>query len=252
MGAAPEPSDAAPGTGGWACAGLLAVVAAGAAFAGDGSGVDGILPVGGAAAALLAGSALVAAAGRAPWPRPGRAGTFLVASLVLLVAWTGATVAWSIAPDRSWDAFNRSLAYVAFLGLGLVLGALGGRLGARLGATALSLAIGAVLVWALVAKALPALDPEGDRVGRLREPVGYWNALALLADAGLVLGLWAATASSGRARAAARAAGALLVYVSTLALLLTLSRAGAAAALVVLAVWLAASSERVAGGLVLL
>ena len=50
-------------------------------------------------------------------------------SLVLLVAWTGATIAWSIAPDRSWDAFNRSVAFAAFLGLGVVLAGVGGRCG---------------------------------------------------------------------------------------------------------------------------
>ena len=34
-------------------------------------------------------------------------------------------------------------------------------------------------------------------IARLREPVGYWNALALLADAGLALGLWLARAPGG-------------------------------------------------------
>jgi len=29
------------------------------------------------------------------------------------------------------------------------------------------------LAWAFVTKVVPALDPEGDRVSRLREPIGY-------------------------------------------------------------------------------
>ena len=76
-------------------------------------------------------------------------------------------------------------------------------------------------------RSCPSLDPEGDRVARLREPVGYWNALALLADIALVLGLWLG-ASRGH-RAACASPAALLVYVATLALLLTLSRVGVVA-----------------------
>ena len=41
-------------------------------------------------------------------------------------------------------------------------------------------------------------------MARLREPVGYWNALALIADIALVLGLWL---GATRARAVARRRG---------------------------------------------
>ena len=80
-------------------------------------------------------------------------------------------MAWSIVPDRSWDSFNRTVAYAAFLGLGIVLATAGGRFAARLAASMLALVIAVTLTWALLAKAVPALDPEGDRVARLREPV---------------------------------------------------------------------------------
>ncbi len=40
---------------------------------------------------------------------------------------------WSIVADRSWDAFNKSVAYAAFLGLGIVLAAVGRGRAARLG-----------------------------------------------------------------------------------------------------------------------
>jgi O-antigen ligase len=169
--------------------------------------------------------------------------------MLLLVAWTGATIAWSIGPDRSWDAFNRSVAFAAFLVLGIVLAGASGRFAARLGASMLAAFTGVVLTWALLAKAVPSLDPGGDRIGRLREPVGYWNALALLADIALVLGLW--LGSSRRYRVSLRIAGALLVYVATLSLLLTLSRAGVIAGVAVVALWLVVSSERVEGGLLL-
>jgi O-antigen ligase len=250
MDRASELSIGAPAAGSLVFTGLVGAALAGAMFAGDGSDVGGILPVGGVAVGLLAGAFVVMAFGRLSTPRLGRWGAVLVAAMVVLAAWTGATMAWSIVPDRSWDSFNRTVAYAAFLGLGVVLAAAGGRFGARLAASMLALVIAITLTWALLAKAIPALDPEGDRVARLREPVGYWNALALLADMALVLGLWLGTAPGHRR--SARVAGGLLVYVATLSLLLTLSRAGVLVAVGVLVLWLALSSERVESGLLLL
>ena len=229
--------------------GLVGAVLAAAMFAGDASGDGGTLPVGGAAVVLLAASLIAVALGWLPAPRMGRAGAALVVAMVLLVTWTGATVWWSIVGDRSWDAFNKAAAYAAFLGLGLVLGAVGREATARLGASLLSLVLGVTLSWALVAKAIPSLDPDGDRIARLREPVGYWNALALLADVALVLGLW--LGSSRDHRRPVRVAGGLLVYVAALALLLTLSRAGIVVGVGVIALWLLVGAERVRSGLLL-
>jgi hypothetical protein len=229
---------------------LVGATLLGATFAGGGSGSRGVLPVGGASVVLLAGAFVAVGLGRIPTPRLGRSGAVLVGSTVGLVVWIGATVAWSIVPDRSWNAFDKSVAYAAFLGLGLVLATVAGRRAARLGAAMLAVVLGVTLVSALVAKAIPALDPGGDRVARLREPVDYWNALALLADVAIALGLWLATSSSHRRLV--RVAGALLIYVSALALLLTLSRAGLVVGLGAVALWLALSRERVEGGLVLL
>ena len=250
MDRASEPSIRAPGAGALVLTGLVGAALAGAMFAGDGSDVGGTLPVGGAAIGLLAGALVVIALGRLPAPRIGRSGVVLVAATVALVVWTGATMAWSILPDRSWDSFNRTVAYGAFLGLGIILAAAGGRFTARLAASVLAVVIAVTLTWALLAKAVPALDPEGDRVARLREPVGYWNALALLADMALVLGLWLGTAPGHRR--SVRVAGGVLLYVATLSLMLTLSRAGVLVAVGVLVLWFALSRERVESGLLLL
>lgn len=249
MNRAPEPSAGRLGAPALAGAGLIAAAILTAAFGGDGSGFDGVLLVGGLTIGALVAFLLAFAFGRLTLPRVGRWGRALLIATVLLVAWTGATVAWSIAPDRSWETFNRTAAFAVFLGLGVVLAGIGGRLAARLGASVLALVTSVVLVWALLAKAVPALDEGGDRVARLREPVGYWNALALLADLAFPLALWL-SASSGR-RAIFRVAGALLAYVATLVVLLTISRAGAIAAVVVVVLWLLLSSERVEGGLLL-
>lgn len=249
MDRAREPSSGAAGSSGLLFAGLVGMVVLWAALAGDASAFGAVLPVGGAAVVLLLGAVVAMALGHLSPPRVGRSGAVLVAVTVALVAWTGVTVAWSIVPDRSWDVFNKGLAYAAFLGLGIVLAGLAGRSAARCGASLLALVTAVVLVWALLAKAVPSLDPEGDRVARLREPVGYWNALALLADLAIVLGLW--LGAPPERRAPVRIAGALLAYAATLALLLTLSRAGVLAGAAVVALWLVLSRERVAGGLLL-
>jgi O-antigen ligase len=253
MEAAPEPSLRSPRRPLTAAVAvfllLIGATLLGAAFAGDGSDVDGILPVGGAAVILLGGAVLAAAFGWPVLPRLDPAGVTLLAAMLLLATWTGATVAWSIAPDRSWDAFNRSVAFIAFLGLGVVLAGAAGRVAARAAAGLLSVVLGVVLAWALATKVFPSLDPEGDRVARLREPVEYWNALALLADVAIVLGLWLGAA--GGHRTVVRLAGALLAYLATIALALTLSRAGVVAGAVVVLLWLALSRERVESGLVL-
>ncbi len=244
-----EPSVRASGFAAIAFAGLVGATLVGALFAGDGSDVGGTLPVGGAAVIALAAALIAAAVGWIPVPRVGRSGMLLIGATVALTAWIGVTMAWSIVGDRSWDAFNKAVAYCAFLVLGVVLAAIGRRFGARLAAAMLALVVGATLVYALVAKAVPALDPEGDRVARLREPVGYWNALALLADVAIVLGLWLATERAHRG--VVRVLGALLVYAATLALLLTLSRAGVVVAIGAIALWLLIGQERVQTGLVL-
>ena len=139
-------------------------------------------------------------------------GIVVVAGAVALTAWAGASIGWSIAGDRSWDWLARGLVYLAFLTLGLLGGALAA--GARRVAAALAVVVAAALAWSLLGVAVPALFEDGDRIARLREPVGYWNALALLADAGLALGLWLARAR----RIEPRVWGMLLVYGATIAL----------------------------------
>jgi hypothetical protein len=249
MNRAAEQSLRAPGAGALLLGCLVGATLLGATFVGGGSGFAGVLPVGGGAVLLLAGALVAVGLGRLPAPRVGRSGAFVLLAMAALAAWTGATVAWSIVADSSWDAFDKVVVYAAFLGLGTVLAAAARRHSARLGAALLSVVLGATLGWALVAKAVPALDPEGDRVARLREPVDYWNALALLADAALVLGLWLGTGPGHRR--AVRIAGGLLAYTATLALMLTLSRAGVVVGVGVLALWLVLTHERLESGVLL-
>ena len=87
--------------------------------------------------AVAGGWGALALAGRAPLPG---GGTVLLGLVLAIGAWSGLSVAWSVAPDLSWAEVNRTLVLAGFLSVGLLLGAcgadrvpLGGR-GARDGA----------------------------------------------------------------------------------------------------------------------
>src|SRR5918992_1153077 len=188
------------------------------------------------AAALLAALALL---GRVPLAA---GGTALAGALLALAGWSGLSAAWSIAADLSWEELNRGLVYVAFAAVGIVLGSQGPRAG-RVVAMLLTVVLGATILWALAGKAIPALFPDGGRAARLRDPIGYWNALALLADALLVLGLWLAATPS--LRRALRVVGAVVAFCAVVAVLLAASRAGVAGGLVGVLVWLWLGGARV-------
>jgi tetratricopeptide (TPR) repeat protein len=210
-----------------------------ALFAGDSvwTAVAGLLVAGGWSALALAGRA----------PQPG-GGAVLLGLLLATAAWAGLSVAWSVAPDRSWTELNRTLVFTAFLVVGLLLGACGPR-ACRWAAGALGAALAAAVVWALAGKAIPGLFPDGGRTARLRDPIGYWNALALAADMLLVLALQ--LAATGRSRAAV-AGGAILAYSAGVAVLLAASRAGVAAAVLGVAFLLWLWRDRVHGALLAL
>jgi O-antigen ligase len=222
------------------------IVLGGAVFAGGGSGNAAVFPLGLVCIAFVVLGVALASSARLVLPRLDRAGTITVAAAIALAGWAAAGVTWSIAADRSWDAANKGLVYVAALLLGVVFAGTGER-AARIFALCLAGVLAAALVWALVGKAIPSFFADAGREARLRDPVGYWNALALLADALLPLALWIATASRARVH---RALGAALAYVAVLALMLTLSRAGVLAGIAGLALWALLSRERLAGLLV--
>lgn len=196
--------------------GAAALVVGGALLWGGGSSAGPISWIG-------TGAVLALAAGVIALPRPtlGRAGTALVVLLAAFAAWAAVTIVWSIEPDRSWDSFNRAATYAAVLGLGLLVRS------ARTAAVLLAVLFAVVLGWALATAVVPALGPDVERSARLREPMEYWNALALAAAMSLPLWLWLR-----------RAAGVVGIFAAAVVLLLTQSRGGLVVAVVAVGVWL--------------
>jgi hypothetical protein len=226
--------------------GAVAVLIAWAFFAGGASGTDATAPLG--TAAILAATALLVgwSRGRIPLPRLDRAGIVAAASAIGLVAWTGLSIWWSIAGDRSWDALAKGIVLLSFGLVGLAAGVLPVR-PVRSLALVLAAALGAVLGWALLGKVIPALGPDDvGSVARLKGSIGYWNALSLLADAALGVGLWLLVSLRERL---GRPSGALLLYAATLVILLTQSRAGVMAAAAVVALMLVLSGRRIEAAL---
>src|SRR4051794_16007923 len=160
-----------------------------------------------------------------------RALVFFVA-FAAFVLWQAASIAWSIQPARSWDYANRGLVYLAFTAVGALLGGIAPR---RLGYGAAAL-LGALFVWALAAKVIPALYPDYSRLARLRYPLGYWNELAVLAAASVPIGLWL--------ERRARVAAGLFLYVALVVALLTYSRVGIVLSVVAAVVYLAVDERR--------
>lgn len=229
--------------------GPAAVLVGWALFAGGASGAGATASLGTFAVVVAALFLVGWSRGVVPFPSLDRAGLVAVIATIALVAWAGLSIWWSIAGDRSWDALAKGLALLAFGVVGLAASVLPGR-PVRSLALLLAVALAAVLAWALVGKAIPALGPDdASRVARLKGSIGYWNALALLADAALGLGIWLVASVGTRF---GRATGGLLLYAAGLVLLLTQSRAGLVAGLAVLALAMRLSRNRVEAALLAL
>ncbi len=94
-------------------------------------------------------------------PRPSltKRGWWALGLFTAFVLWSGLTIAWSIAPDRSWAYLNRGLAYLAFVVLGLFVAALVRRPATWTAGVLAGLCLG-VLGWALLGEGVPGAVPR--------------------------------------------------------------------------------------------
>ena len=171
----------------------------------------------------------------APTPQR-RWGGVTLALLAGLTAWTALSIAWSVAPADSWAEANRTVAYLAAFA-----GALGiARLAPERGRTIIAAVLVACLTVCVVAmfdKAFPAVTNSTAELARLREPLGYWNALGLLAAMAVPAALWLGARREGTALG--RATAYPLLGIALVTLLFAYSRGALAALLAGLVVWFA-------------
>ena len=152
--------------------------------------------------------------------------------VILLFAfgfWTGLTLLWSITPDRTWTEVNRALAYALVAALGVAVGASVPRAIERIANGWLVIAT-AVALYALAGKVIPGFHALGIDLRqaaskpRLRSPLDYWNALALVCALAVPIAMKIASDATRRVR---ERLGALMsLYVLVIVMGLTFSRGG--------------------------
>jgi O-Antigen ligase len=180
----------------------------------------------------------------APRPLPGSApGRFALAGLALIAAWSAASLAWAPLSEPATDNVVRLIMYLgAFLA---AVGLLRERAAAR--AVEPALAFGTVIVigYGLAGRLLPELVELNQSIralGRLEQPITYWNAEGALAAMGFVL--CARLAGTEARPVAIRVVAAAAAAPLGLGVYLSYSRGAIAAALVGLVVLLAAAPTR--------
>lgn len=219
---------------------MVATLLGASVLAAGGTDSGPIAWLGIASLAIVAALSALAIAGVVPLPRLSHLAMTMLVALALLVIWTGLSLAWSLAPDLSWSYFNRGLTYLGLFCVGLFFPLFVRRAPAVFGAL-FAVAVAAAAVWALAGKIDPSLFEDGFRKSRLREPVGYWNTLALLFAYGAPLSLWL---TIRRHHPGVRALGAGMLFVLIPAIMLTLSRSGILVALLAILAWLVLAPGR--------
>jgi O-antigen ligase len=172
-----------------------------------------------------------------------------MALLLALTALTAISVAWSVAPDESWQDAGRMLAYSAVFGASIALVRMAP---ARWPAVLGGLAIASVIVcgYALLTKIFPGPLGPPDAYARLEEPFGYWNAVGLTAAMGAICCMWLGARRDGHALVRALAYPALGLLLLTV--ILAYSRGSLAALATGLALWFVLVPLRLRGAVLLI
>jgi hypothetical protein len=233
------------GFGGW----LLVILVVAGLYAAFNNGATSIpqesrLQVGVAAIGMACGLGLAAGALRTASIAAVWTGIALLGCFAL---WSAISVLWSAAPDESWLAANRAIAYTVIAAV-TVIAASNTRAAPRGVAIGLGAASVLVALYALGGKIAPGLHVAffdlnpGDEFSRVREPIGYWNAVGILCVMAAPVCIWLSASPDWAARVRVAAFLALSVLVLTTAC--TYSRGALLAYLAVLAVMVGAGPQR--------
>jgi hypothetical protein len=176
-------------------------------------------------------------------------GAAALLAFTVFTALTALSITWSVQPDASWTASNQTVAYLAAFAVGLALArVVPGRWPVLIGAIA-ALAV-AVCGFALLGKVFMGFLNSDPTLGRLTAPIGYWNAIGLLAAMGLVPVLWAGVGEQRPALARILTVPGITILGA--ALVLCYSRSALIAGVICLAIWFTLVPRRLAAAAVLL
>ncbi|MDX6676957.1 MAG: hypothetical protein QOE31_1009, partial [Solirubrobacteraceae bacterium] len=164
--------------------------------------------------------------------------------------WCAITLLWSVAPDATWGAVNRAIAYTLVVVLAIAAGASAPRAIERVAGGWLCVAVVCAL-YALGGKLIPGANVLGidfdhtSIASRLREPLQYWNALALVCVLAVPITLRVTTDVTRRPVVRFAAIGALYVLLACLGM--TYSRGGLLAMLAAIGVLTLLGGPRLRG-----
>jgi hypothetical protein len=178
----------------------------------------------GACAAVV----LVGGRGRA-WGAPA------IGLFAAFAAFAALSIVWSVQPDWSWFGANQLVMYLCVFAGAVALGRLLPERWAAL-AGGVATAMTAVCAYSLLAKVFPDTLAQGNQVGRLQSPFGYWNAIGLSGALGLAPALWVASRRSGSVVLRGLTVPAMTLMLSVI--VLSYSRSALFAGIIAIAVWL--------------
>jgi O-antigen ligase len=173
-----------------------------------------------------------------------------VGLLAAFAVWCGITLLWSVAPDRTWGYINRSVAYTLVVVLAIAAASSAPRVIERVACGWLAVALACAL-YALAGKVMPGAQILGVSfnhtavASRLRAPLEYWNALALVMVLAVPIALRLATDDSRREQT--RLFGLTSLFILMLILGMTYSRGGLVAFAVALVVVTVLGREKLRG-----
>ncbi len=173
-----------------------------------------------------------------------------VGLLAGFAVWCGITLLWSVAPERTWAHINRAVAYTLVLVLALTLASSLPRAIERFAYGWLAVAL-ACAFYGLAGKIIPGVEVLGvsfnhtSQASRLRAPLEYWNALALVMVLAIPIALRMTTDATRRDPA--RLLGIFSLFVLVVCLGMTYSRGGILAFLAVVTVVTLLGGQRLRG-----
>ncbi len=173
-----------------------------------------------------------------------------VGLLAGFAVWCGITLLWSVAPERTWAHINRAVAYTLIVVLALTLASSLPRAIERFAYGWLAVAL-ACAFYGLAGKIIPGVEILGvsfnhtSQASRLRAPLEYWNALALVMVLAIPIALRMTTDATRRDPM--RLLGIFSLFVLVVCLGMTYSRGGILAFIAVVAVVTLFGGQRLRG-----